>query len=136
MVLKPHYQSPHPTSDKFINLINNKGIPWSNNNEMKEYRKSQKTVPYVKYTGKQHQDLLQDQPGPQHSKRQQRWILSCQNLLHLIDPYTRLSASTIILNKNSDTIIKAIFRISISVYRSSHKFLTDNGGKFAHNECI
>ena len=36
MTLKPHYQSPHPTSDKFINLINSKGIPWSNNNEMKE----------------------------------------------------------------------------------------------------
>ena len=47
-------------------------------------------------------------------------------LLHINDHCTRLLASTVISNKNPDTIIKAIFKIWISVYGSAEKFLTDN----------
>ena len=47
-------------------------------------------------------------------------------LVHIIDQCTRLLASTVISNKNPDTIIKAIFKIWISVYGSAEKFLTDN----------
>ena len=47
-------------------------------------------------------------------------------LVHIIDHCTRLLASTVISNKNPDTIIKAIFKIWISVYGSAEKFLTDN----------
>ena len=36
MTLKPQSQSTHPASDKFINLVNNARIPWSNNIELKE----------------------------------------------------------------------------------------------------
>ena len=47
-------------------------------------------------------------------------------LLHINDHCTRLLASTVISNKYPDTIIKAIFKIWISVYGSAEKFLTDN----------
>ena len=57
-------------------------------------------------------------------------------LLHIIDHCTRLPASTVVLNKNPDTIIKAIFKIQISVYGSAEKFLTDNGGEFAKDNFI
>ena len=57
-------------------------------------------------------------------------------LSHLVDHCTRLSASTIILNKNPDTIIKAIFSICVSVYGSAQNILTDNEGEFANNEFI
>ena len=55
-------------------------------------------------------------------------------LLHLIDHCTCLSASTVIPNKNPDTIIKGIFNIWISVYSLAQKFLTDSGGEFANTE--
>ena len=57
-------------------------------------------------------------------------------LLHIIDLCTQLSASTVVSNKNPDTIIKAIFKIWISVYGSAEKFLTDNGKEFANNNFI
>ena len=57
-------------------------------------------------------------------------------LLHLIDHCTRLSASTVIPDKNPDTVIKAIFKIWISVYGSAEKFLTDNGGEFANDDFV
>ena len=57
-------------------------------------------------------------------------------LLHLIDQCTQLSASCTIPNKNPDTVIKAIFKIWISVYGSAEKFLTDNGGDFANSDFI
>ena len=44
-------------------------------------------------------------------------------ILHLID-YTRLSAATIIPNKNRDTVIKAIFQTWIAAYGSPDKMLT------------
>ena len=57
-------------------------------------------------------------------------------LLHIIDHCTQLSAPTFASNKNPDTIIKAIFKIWISVYGSADKFHTDNGGEFANNNFI
>ena len=57
-------------------------------------------------------------------------------LLHLVNNCTQLSASTIILNKIPDTIIKVIFRIWISVYGLAQKCLTDKGREFANNEFI
>ena len=47
-----------------------------------------------------------------------------------------MSASTVVPNKNPDTIIKAIFNIWISVYGSAEKFLTENRGEFANNNFI
>ena len=55
-------------------------------------------------------------------------------LPHLIDHCTRLSASTVIPNKNPDIIIKGIFSIWISVYGLAEIFLTDNGREFANTE--
>ena len=54
-------------------------------------------------------------------------------LLHIVDHCTRLSASTVIPNKQSETIIKYIFKIWIPVFESPAKFLTDNGGEFANS---
>ena len=36
MALKLHCQFTDPTTDKLINFLNNAGIPWSKNNELKE----------------------------------------------------------------------------------------------------
>ena len=57
-------------------------------------------------------------------------------ILHLIDVCARLSAATIIPNKNRDTVIKAIFRAWIAVYGSPDKILIDNGGERANKDVI
>ena len=57
-------------------------------------------------------------------------------LLHLADHATRLSATTVIPSKDSDTIIKAIFSCWIQIYWSTEKFFTDNGGEFANSKFL
>ena len=52
------------------------------------------------------------------------------HLLHLIDHATRLSACSVIRNKNPSTIIREVFRIWISIYGCPDSFLSDNGGEF------
>ena len=53
-------------------------------------------------------------------------------LLHIVDDFTRLSASTVIPNRQLKTTIKYIFKSCISVFGSPAKFLTDNCGEFAN----
>ena len=58
-------------------------------------------------------------------------------LLHLVDhATTRLSASAVIPSKKPEVIIKALFKIWISVYGTAEKFLSDNGGEFANEHFI
>ena len=59
-----------------------------------------------------------------------------QNILHLIDLCTCLSATAFIPNKNRGTIITHIFYIWIAVYGTPWKFLTDNGGEFGNSEFL
>ena len=44
-------------------------------------------------------------------------------LLHLIDHTTRLSSLTVIPSKDSEVVIKAIFKSWIQVYGSAEKFV-------------
>ena len=57
-------------------------------------------------------------------------------ILHLIDLCTRLSAASVIANKNPETVISKILQIWISVYGATNKFLVDNGGEFANDAFI
>ena len=50
-------------------------------------------------------------------------------LLHIIDHCTRLSASTVVSNKNPETIIKA----TSLFYCLAEKFLTGKGEEFTNN---
>lgn len=50
-------------------------------------------------------------------------------ILHVVDHATRLSAAVVISSKKH-------FKIWISVYGTSEKFLSDNGGEFANKDFI
>ena len=67
MAPKLHCQFVHPTPDKLINLVNNAGIPWSKNNELREEIQKICNCFMFKIYG----DLwdLWDYPWPQDSKR-------------------------------------------------------------------
>ena len=57
-------------------------------------------------------------------------------VLHLVNHSTQFSASSFIPNKNPNTILNYIFKIQISVYSASVKFLTDNGRELANSKFI
>lgn len=56
--------------------------------------------------------------------------------LHLIDHLSRYSAATFISSKKPEIIIRAIFKIWISVFGPPSKFLCDNGGEFNNESFI
>ena len=51
-------------------------------------------------------------------------------ILHLIDHATRYSAATIVKSKQKEEIVKAIFKIWITLFGSPNEILSDNGGEF------
>ena len=51
-------------------------------------------------------------------------------ILHLIDHTTRYSAATIVKSKQKEEIVKAIFRIWITLFGPPNEILSDNGGEF------
>ena len=55
-------------------------------------------------------------------------------MLHMIDHATRYSQACFIKNKQSSTIVKSILQFWISIFGSSRKFLSDNGGEFVNQE--
>ena len=56
--------------------------------------------------------------------------------LHLIDSVTRYSQACLVHTKHQDEIIRQIYRIWISYFRCSKRFLNDNGGEFANKSFI
>lgn len=57
-------------------------------------------------------------------------------MFHAIDLFSRFSTTTIIGDKNRETIINALFRYWISIFGRPNLFLTDNGGEFMNKDFI
>ena len=51
-------------------------------------------------------------------------------ILHLIDHATSYSAATIVKSKQKEEIVKAIFKIWITLFGPPNEILSDNGGEF------
>ena len=51
-------------------------------------------------------------------------------ILHLIDHATCYSAATIVKSKQKEEIVKAFFKIWITLFGSPNEILSDNGGEF------
>ena len=139
MALILHRQFSHPTPDKFINLITNAGISWSNNNEL---RKKCRNLRELFYMQNVQENTTKTCCGTTHCHSIPRngnnrlKVLLWQNIVTSRCSFHSLSASIIILNKNPDAIIKDILRIWISVYRLAQICLTDNRREFTNNEFI
>ena len=138
IALKLHRQFAHPSQDKLLQLVSNAGHPWCNNQELKEEIKSvSENCSTCKIYKKPPSRPIVGLPMASQFQETVAMDLKFYHgriILHLIDHCTRLSASSVIPNKNPDTIIKYIFKIWISVYGVAEKFLTDNGGEFANNK--
>ena len=57
-------------------------------------------------------------------------------MIHLIDLFTRFSATSIIKNKHQNTIIDAMFKIWISIFGRPKLVFNDNGGEFVNESFI
>ena len=57
-------------------------------------------------------------------------------MFHAIDLFSRFSSTTIIADKNRETIINTLFRYWIAIFGRPNLILTDNGGEFVNNDFI
>ena len=53
-------------------------------------------------------------------------------ILHLIDSFSRYTATSLIESKRKEVVVERIFKIWISYFGAPHKFHSDNGGEFAN----
>ena len=140
MATKLHRQFAHPNENKLLNLINSAGHPWSENQNLKDEIKkiSQECQVCKRYKRPPPRPIV---GLPTASKFQETVALDLKfyngkPILHMIDHATRLSAASIIPNKNPETVIKHMFKHWISVYGSAESFLSDNGGEFVNQQFL
>ena len=50
-----------------------------------------------------------------------------QKILHMVDLFTKFSATAIVKDKNPDRIIEAMFKIWIVIFGRPRKVFSDNG---------
>ena len=137
---KLHRQFAHPSIDKLLSLINGAGTPWCNNKELiAELKRIDKECPTCQIYKKAPPRPIVGLPMAtkfQETVAMDLKFYDKKIILHLIDLCTRLTAATVIKDKNPTTVIEAILEIWISVYGSCGNFLADNGGEFANEELI
>ena len=136
---KLHTQFAHPPKEKLIKLLKD-----SKDYDDKEFtdcisKVSEECTTCLEY---KHQPLRPVVTLPISSKFNEVVCMDLKEfihnkcwILHMIDSKTRYSAATLVSNKKSATIIKAVYRIWISYFGSpSGKFLSDNGGEFNNEQ--
>ena len=109
IAMKLHRQFAHPTEKKLLNLINNAGHPWSENENLKKEINtiSQECNVCKMYKRPPPRPIV---GLPTATKFQDTVALDLKFyngkiLLHLIDHATRLSGASVIPNKNPETIV-------------------------------
>ena len=123
-----------------LQLIKNAGEPWRDNqNLVEEIKNLSSNCPACKKYKKVPPRPVVGLPMAtefQETVAMDLKFYDSKILIHLVDYCTRLSASSFIPNKNSDTILTFIFKIWVSIYGAPEKFLTDNGGEFVNTKFI
>ena len=123
-----------------LQLIKNAGEPWRDNqNLVEEIKNVSSNCPTCKEYKKVPPRPVVGLPMAtefQETVAMDLKFYDSKILIHLVDYCTRLSASSFIPNKNSDTILTFIFKIWVSIYGAPEKFLTDNGGEFVNEKFI
>ena len=137
---KLHRQFAHPSIEKLLSLISGAGTPWCNNKELiAELKRVDKECTTCQIYRKAPPRPIVGLPMATKFLETVAMDLKFYDkkiILHLIDLCTRLSAATVIKDKNPATIIEAILKVWVSVYGSNEKILVDNGGEFANEELI
>ena len=137
---KIHTHFAHAPLAQLLNLLNNAGEPWANNSALKcalkdvtdqckvcESYGRAKARPVVGLPLANHILLT----AAMYVKFYKQKII-----LHVIDHATWLSSSVRVPSKKPKDILRGLFSHWISIYGSTEKFLTDNGGEFLNEEFL
>ena len=138
--LKLHRQFAHAPADKLVKLLKTAGEPWNSDVELEaEIRDISKTCQTCLQYGKAAAKPVVGLPMANEFLETVAMDLKFYQqkiILHLIDHATRLSSCVRIPSKEPKHVIKAIFSHWISIYGTTEKFLTDNGGEFVNNDFL
>ena len=136
--VKIHQQFAHAPAEKLIKLTQSAGKPWNEDKELeKELHQAQKFCGTCQVYAKAAARPVVGLPNANkflETVAMDLKFYDSKTLLHLIDHATRLSTCVRIPSKKPEHIVKAIFSNWISVYGTTEKFLTDNGGEFVNEE--
>ena len=140
IALKLHRQFGHPTKDKLLQLINRSDPQWSNNQDLKSCieRISSHCEICQKYQPCPARPIVGLPMATQFCETVAMDLKEIDGkiILHLIDMCTRLSAGTVVNNKQPVSIIQGVFKCFLQVYGSCDKILVDNGGEFVNKDFI
>ena len=137
---KLHRQFAHASAEKLMKLIENSNSMWKDDDALKKE--------IVETVDKCETCKIYKKPSPtpivglplatkfQETVAMDLKFYKGKIILHLIDHATRLSQAVCILSKQPKDVIKAIFDKWISVYGSTERFLSDNGGEFVNEEFL
>ena len=137
---KLHCQFRHPASTKLKGLLTDADVidkelseiidPLDGNHEICQKFKKPKPKPIVGFPLAKHFNQTVALDFKEWSSSPKIWFL------HLIDHFTRFSASCVVYTKWKEKIIKNISKIWISTFGCAIKFLLDNGGEFDNDHFI
>ena len=140
IALKLHRQFAHPSENRLLNLINHAGHPWSGNENLKkEIKQISQNCDICKRFKKPSPRPVVGLPMASTFQETVALDLKFYNgkiIFHLIDHATRLSAGSIVPNKNPENIIKHMLKHWISVYGAAETFLSYNGGNLLTNNSL
>ena len=135
MAVKLHKQFAHPHPERLISLLDKSNYKNKELNDLiREVSKNCETC--LRYKRAPPRPVV----GMPLSNRFNQTVamdlkfIRGKPVLHLIDVFTRYSASTVVRNKNPKVILDSIFKIWISIFGTPEMFISDNGGEFANYE--
>lgn len=138
--LKIHRQFAHAPVHKLIKLVKSAGDPWAHDKELEqELHAVAKNCQTCQQYGRAALRPVVGLPSANKFLDTVAMDLKFYRqkiLLHMIDHATRLSACVRIPSKRPEHIIKGIFSNWISVYGTTDKFLSDNGGEFINESFL
>ena len=140
IAIKLHRQFAHPSENKLLSLINNAGHPWCKNEnlkkEIKRISKECKTCMIYKRPPPRPVVALPTATRFKETVAMDIKFYNGNMLLHMVDHATRLSAASVIPNKQPETIVQHIFDHFLQVYGKVESFLSDNGGEFINQPLL
>ena len=137
---KIHKQFAHAPLDRLLNLVKTAGEPWASDDALKNALKfvSDNCKTCAVYGNPKARPVV-GLPMANHFLETVAMDLKFYNkkiILHMIDHATRLSSSVRVPSKKPREILRGIFSHWISIFGSTEKFLTDNGGEFLNEEFL
>ena len=135
MAIKLHKQFAHPHPERLISLLDKSNYKNKELNDLiREVSKNCKTC--LRYKRAPPRPVV----GMPLANRFNQTVamdlkfIRGKPVLHLIDLFTRYSASIVVRNKEPKVILDNIFKIWISIFGTPEMFISDNGGEFANYE--